>query len=105
VKQVVALSAAAVVLSGCALKGDVRRVERQLQAMQEEAARVDSARAVELARLADLLDAVGDSVEAGRRSLTVLRGELRTDLTEIQRQLVQIQELQLELLSELGARK
>jgi len=93
VKQVVALSAAAVVLSGCALKGDVRRVERQLQAMQEEAARVDSARAVELARLADLLDAVGDSVEAGRRSLTVLRGELRTDLTEIQRQLVQIQEL------------
>jgi len=93
VKQVVALSAAAVVLSGCALKGDVRRVERQLQAMQEEAARVDSARAVELARLADLLDAVTDSVEAGRRSLTILRGELRTDLTEIQRQLVQIQEL------------
>jgi tol-pal system protein YbgF len=93
VKHAVALSAAAVVLSGCALKGDVRRVERQLQAMQEEAARADSARAVELARLADLLDAVTDSVEAGRRSLTILRGELRTDLTEIQRQLVQIQEL------------
>ena len=92
-RQAVALSAAAVVLSGCALKGDVRRVERQLQAMQAEAARVDSARAVELARLSDLLSAVGDSVEAGRRSLTVLRGELRTDLTEIQRQLVQIQEL------------
>lgn len=92
-RQAVALSAAAVVLSGCALKGDVRRVERQLQAMQAEAAQVDSARAVELARLADLLSAVGDSVEAGRRSLTVLRGELRTDLTEIQRQLVQIQEL------------
>lgn len=92
-RQAVALSAAAVVLSGCALKGDVRRVERQLQAMQAEAARVDSARAVELARLADLLSAVGDSVEAGRRSLTMLRGELRTDLTEIQRQLVQIQEL------------
>lgn len=92
-RNAVALSAAAVVLSGCALKGDVRRVERQLQAMQEEAARADSARAVELARLADLLTAVGDSVEAGRRSLTVLRGELRTDLTEIQRQLVQIQEL------------
>jgi TolA-binding protein len=93
VRQAVALSAAAVVLSGCALKGDVRRVERQLQSMQEEAARVDSARAVELARLADLLGAVADSVESGRRSLTVLRGELRTDLTEIQRQLVQIQEL------------
>ena len=92
-RHAVALSAAVVVLGGCALKGDVRRVERQLQAMQNEAARVDSARAVELARLADLLSAVGDSVEAGRRALTVLRGELRTDLTEIQRQLVQIQEL------------
>lgn len=89
----VALGAAAVVLSGCALKGDVRRVERQLQAMQEEAARVDSARAVELARLADLLDAVGDSLDVHRRSLTVFRGELRSDLTDIQRQLVQIQEL------------
>ena len=92
-RHAAALSAAAVVLSGCALKGDVRRVERQLQAMQVEAARVDSARAVELARLADLLDAVGDSLDVQQRSLTVLRGELRSDLTDIQRQLVQIQEL------------
>jgi tol-pal system protein YbgF len=93
VRHAVALSAAAVVLSGCALKGDVRRVERQLQAMQVEAARVDSARAVELARLADLLDAVGDSLNVHQRSLTVLRGELRSEMTDIQRQLVQIQEL------------
>jgi tol-pal system protein YbgF len=93
VKHTVTLGAVAVVLSGCALKGDVRRVERQLQAMQSEAARVDSARAVELARLADLLDAIGDSLGGHQRSLTVLRGELRTDLTDIQRQLVQIQEL------------
>jgi tol-pal system protein YbgF len=93
VRPAVALSAAAVVLSGCALKGDVRRVERQLQVMQSEAARVDSARAFELARLADLLDAVGDSLDVQQRSLTLLRGELRSDLTEIQRQLVQIQEL------------
>ncbi|MDH4045839.1 MAG: tetratricopeptide repeat protein [Gemmatimonadota bacterium] len=88
-----ALGAAVVVLSGCALKGDVRRVERQLVAMQEEAARVDSARAVELARLADLLDAVGDSLDVHQRSLIVFRGELRSDLTDIQRQLVMIQEL------------
>lgn len=87
------LIAVVVVLSGCALKGDVRRVERQLQTMQEEAARADSARAVDLARLADLLEALGDTVAVHRQSLTVLRGELRTDLTEIERQLVQIQEL------------
>lgn len=61
--------------------------------MQEEAARADSARAVDLARLADLLDVLGDSVTSHQRSITVLRGELRTDLTEIERQLVQIQEL------------
>jgi TolA-binding protein len=61
--------------------------------MQEEAARADSARAVELARLADLLDAIGESLGAHQRSLTVLRGELRSDVTDIQRQLVQIQEL------------
>jgi len=61
--------------------------------MQEEAARADSARAVDLARLADLLEALGDTVAVHRQSLTVLRGELRTDLTEIERQLVQIQEL------------
>jgi tol-pal system protein YbgF len=93
VRPAVALSAAAVVLSGCALKGDVRRVERQLQAMQNEAARADSARAFDLARLADLLDAVGDSLTGHQRSLAMLRGELRSDVTDIQRQLVQIQEL------------
>jgi TolA-binding protein len=87
------LLAAVVALSGCALKGDVRRVERQLQAMQADAARVDSARAVELARLADVLQLIQDSLATQQRSLTVLRGELRTDLTEIQRQLVQVQEL------------
>jgi tol-pal system protein YbgF len=93
VKHAVSLSAVAVVLSGCALKGDVRRVERQLQAMQEESARTDSARAFDLARLADLLDAIGDSLTGHQRSLTVLRGELRSDVTDITRQLVQIQEL------------
>lgn len=92
-KTAVSFTAAVVVLSGCALKGDVRRVERQLQAMQQEAARADSARAVDLARLADLLGLLGDSLTAHQRSLTVLRGELRSDLTEVQRQLVQIQEL------------
>ena len=92
-KHAIALTAAVVVLSGCALKGDVRRVERQLQAMQEETARADSARAVDLARLADMLDARGDSIQAHRRALTIFRGEFRTDVTDMQRQLVQIQEL------------
>jgi tol-pal system protein YbgF len=86
-------AATVILLSGCALKGDVRRVERQLLAMQAETARADSARAVELARVMDLLQATRDSVNAHQRSLVVLRGELRSDLTEVQRLLVQVQEL------------
>ena len=61
--------------------------------MQEEAARADSARAVDLARLTDLLEALGDSVAAHRQSMIAMRGDLRGDLTNIERQLVQIQEL------------
>jgi tol-pal system protein YbgF len=93
VKTAVLLTTAAVTLSGCALKGDVRRVERQLMAVRAESARADSARAAELARVIALLDAVQDSLAAHQRALTVTRGELRSDLTEVQRQLVQVQEL------------
>jgi len=87
------VAAACVALSGCALKGDVRRVERELLAMRAETARADSARAVELARVMALLGAVQDSLTAQQRWLTVMRGDMRSDLTEIQRQLVQVQEL------------
>jgi tol-pal system protein YbgF len=87
------LAAASVALSGCALKGDVRRVERELIAMRAETARADSARAVELERVMAVLGAVQDSLAAQQRWLTVLRGDVRSDLTEIQRQLVQVQEL------------
>ncbi len=87
------VAAACVALSGCALKGDVRRVERELQEMRAETARADSARAVELERVIALLGAVQDSLTAQQRWLTVMRGDMRSDLTEIQRQLVQVQEL------------
>lgn len=91
------VSCLAVVLSGCALKGDVRRVEQQLVEMKNETARADSARAVSLNRILteieELQSAVLDSVNAQRVSLQALRGEMRTDLTEVQRQLVAIQEL------------
>ena len=84
---------ATVTLSGCALKGDVRRVEQQVQQMREETARADSARAVQLAHIMSLLDAVQDSLEAQQALLLTARGEIRSDITDVQRQLVQIQEL------------
>jgi len=89
--------AAVLALSGCALKGDVRRVEQQVQTLRIETARADSARAVELDRLLQsilvLLDDMQDTLAAQQRWLVVMRGEMRSDITELQRQLVQIQEL------------
>ena len=84
---------AAVTLSGCALKGDVRRVEQEVVALRAASARADSARAVELDRIIRLLDAVQDSLSVQQQRLVILQGEVRADVTEVQRQLVQIQEL------------
>ena len=95
--HLVALVSASVLASGCALKGDVRRLERQLEDFQLQTARSDSARAVSLARVLDELqglhNAVLDSIGMHRRALYSLQGEMRSDNTEVQRQLVAIQEL------------
>ena len=89
--------ALAVALGACALKGDVRRVETQVAQLRQETARADSARAVSLGRRLDevlaLQRAVLDSLSVQQRRLTLAQGELRNDVTDVQRQLVQIQEL------------
>lgn len=89
--------ALAVALGACALKGDVRRVETQVATLRQQTARADSARAVALARLLDevqgLQQTVLDSLAVQQRRLTLSQGELREDVSEVQRQLVQIQEL------------
>ena len=92
--------AASVVLGGCALKGDVRRVEDQLTEYREQTARADSARAVMLARLLDELsrlhvaaNKILDSLQAQRLALFSMQGSFRGEITEVQRQLVAIQEL------------
>lgn len=96
-RTVLILLAGGTALSGCALKGDVRRVESQVVQLREETARADSARAVALARILDRLDRlnadVADSLAEHRQSLMALRGEFRADLTDVMRQLVSLQEL------------
>lgn len=96
-KRLILAASGAVLLSGCALKGDVRRVENQLIQMRQEAARADSVRAAQLAELgtqiAALQEAVVDSLAALKRRLAMFEGSIRGDLTEVQRQLVQVQEL------------
>lgn len=87
------LLAAVVAASGCALKGDVRRVERQLQDLRSESAGSDSLRAEQLAQLLTFQQRALDSLHVLVTRLAALHGDVRTDLTEVQRQLVQIQEL------------
>ncbi len=95
--RILALLPVAAVLTGCALKGDVRRVERQLIEMKDQTARADSARAVSLARILSEIEglqgAVHDSLEVQHRSIQAIGGEFRSEFTDIQRQLVAIQEL------------
>lgn len=103
-----------VALSGCALKGDVRRVEEQVQALRVEAARTDSVQAALLDQQAMLLGQIIafqqrflDSLIILQRRLLSFRGDVRSDMTEVQRQLVQLQELSgqsQQRLSELKAR-
>ncbi len=84
-------------LSACALKGDVRRVEQQVQALRTEIARADSARAdfLELMFRQEhaLQQRIHDSLALFQRRLSSLGGDIRADMTEAQRQLLQIQEL------------
>lgn len=87
------LALATVTLGGCALKGDVRRVEEQLLEFRMETARSDSLRAVMLDEVLELQQEFLDSLAYLQRRLIAFQGDVRTDMTEVQRQLVAIQEL------------
>jgi tol-pal system protein YbgF len=93
VRRLALLGATCLALSACALKGDVRRVEQQLVEFQDETARADSARAVLLDRIIALQQRTMDSLMVLERRLARFQGDVRTDMTEVQRQLVQVQEL------------
>src|SRR2546430_4029340 len=100
---VVALGLAA----GCALKGDVRKVELQVEALRAERARADAERAAHVDSLRSLVAAVQQALAAQQAYLVQMRGDVRTDLVAVQQQLVQVQELtgqSQQRLSELRAR-
>jgi len=61
--------------------------------MQAEAARTDSVRAAMLDRLIGMQQQSLDSLAVLRRGLVAFEAYVRTDMTDVQRQLVQIQEL------------
>jgi len=79
--------------AGCALKGDVRRVELQVEALRVERARADSVRAAEIDTVRGLLRTVQEKLAAQQAYLVQLRGDVKTDLLAVQQQLVSVQEL------------
>lgn len=81
------------VLPACASKGQVRLLAGELRSMRIETARRDSVRAAALAAVILLQQRILDSVAAGREALRTLDVRLQGDLTDLQRQLLQVQEL------------
>src|SRR5216110_2316810 len=84
---------ALVLTAGCALKGDVRRVELQVEALRVERARADSQRASEIDTVRALLRTAQEKLTAQQAYLVQLRGDVKTDLLAVQQQLVSVQRL------------
>jgi tol-pal system protein YbgF len=79
--------------AGCALKGDVRRVELQVEALRADRVRADAERAAQIDSLRLLLAAVQQVLAAQQAYLVQMRGDVKTDLLAVQQQLVTVQEL------------
>ena len=86
---VVALGLAA----GCALKGDVRKVELQVQTLQADLAKSDAARAAERDTILTAVRLLQQALTAQQAYLVQVRGDLRTELLSVQQQLTNLQEL------------
>ena len=80
-------------LGGCVTKGDIQGVQDDIALFKAEAARRDSARAAQLAELIQVQQRIMDSLSSSRKTVAQLRGDLQSDLYNIQQQLVQLQEL------------
>jgi tol-pal system protein YbgF len=87
------LGAGLVLLGGCVTKGDIQRVQDDVALFKAETARRDSARAAQLAELVQVQQRILDSLSSSRKTVAQLRGDLQSDLYNIQQQLVQLQEL------------
>lgn len=80
-------------VAGCALRGDVRKVELQVQALRADVATSDAARAAERDSVLAVLRLVQQALAAQQAYLVQLRGDVRTELLAVQQQLVAVQEL------------
>jgi tol-pal system protein YbgF len=84
---------AAVASGGCALRSDVRRLEEQLTTMQDADARQDSIQRAQLTQILSIQQRTYDSLVAVNRAVLAFRGELLGQFYEVQKSLLQVQEL------------
>ena len=83
----------AAALAGCVSKGDVQLVQGEVALLRAETLRRDSVRASQLAEVIQMQRQIMDSLAASRKAVGQLKGDLGSDLYNIQQQLVQLQEL------------
>jgi tol-pal system protein YbgF len=83
----------AAALTGCVSKSDVQLVQGEVALLRAETLRRDSLRASQLADVIQMQRQIMDSLGASRRAVGQLKGDLGSDLYNIQQQLVQLQEL------------
>jgi tol-pal system protein YbgF len=79
--------------AGCALKGDVRKVELQVQALKADLAKSDVARAAERDSTLAAIRLLQQALSTQQSYLVQMRGDLRTELLSVQQQLQAVQEL------------
>jgi tol-pal system protein YbgF len=79
--------------AGCALRGDVRRVELEVASLKQEVSGGDVARKAQIDSILALVAAVQQALSTQQAYLVQMRGDARTDLLAVQQQLVAIQEL------------
>src|SRR6266566_325414 len=80
-------------LSGCALKGDVRKVELQVEALRADQAKGDEARSAERDTILAAIRLLQQALATQQAYLVQMRGDLRTELLSVQQQLTTVQEL------------
>ena len=95
-RRTVRLAATVVVAAGlgaCVSKTDVQMVQGEVSLLRAETLRRDSTRAAQLGEVIQMQRQLMDSLGATRRALGQLKGDIASDLYNIQQQLVQLQEL------------
>jgi tol-pal system protein YbgF len=80
-------------LAACVTKSDVQGVQDDVALFKADYARRDSVRGAQLAQVIQAQQRVLDSLTSSRKAVGQLRGDLASDLYNIQQQLVQLQEL------------